>query len=221
MMSEQSAPSAPDFPVNEEQAKPHTRGCIGRFSDLRRYLAADLYRYQGTRGTKAFLKHYFFTPGYKYTVWMRLTGYLRLQVWAKFGPYQLAQLNLLRLRYKYGIAIPYYTKIGPGLMINRFGGIYVGGDCVIGSNVNITAGVLLGYTNRGKRRGCPQIGDNVFLGNSAKVVGNVTIASGCVIGVNALVIDDLPENSVVAAPTATIVSQRGSAGYINRTIEPF
>lgn len=209
------------FPSFEEQSKPHTRGCIEKFSDVRRHLAADLYRYQGSAGLKPFLRHYFFTPGYTYTVWMRLTGYLRLKGWAKFGIYQLSKLYLLKLRYDYGIAIPYYTKIGPGLMINRFGGIYVGGDCVIGPNVNITAGVLLGYTNRGKRRGCPRIGSNVFLGNSAKVVGNVSIGDGCVIGVNALVIDDLPENSVVAAPVGTVVSSRGSAGYINRTVDPF
>jgi serine O-acetyltransferase len=220
-VTEPLAAATHDDPEMVEQAKPHTRGCLKSFSDVRRYLAADLYRYEGKSDARAFFKHYFFTPGFKYTVWMRLVGYLRMNGWAKYGLYQLAKLNLLRLRYKFGIAIPYYTQIGPGLMINRFGGIYVGGDCVIGSNVNITAGVLLGYTNRGKRRGCPRIGNNVFLGNSAKVVGNVDVGNGCAIGVNALVIDDLPENSVVAAPTGTIVSTRGSGGYINRTVEPF
>lgn len=200
-----------------EQAKPHTNGCLRTFKSVKDHLRADLYRYGGETGGKAFLKHYFFSPGYKYTVWMRISGYLLAKNSTRYILYPIAKMQLLRIRYKYGIAIPEYTKIGPGFFINRFGGIYIGGDCIIGRNVNITPGVLLGYTNRGRKAGCPTIGNNVFLGNNAKVVGNVRVGDGAVIGVNALVVDDVPENTVIAAPVGVAVSTRGSAGYINRT----
>ena len=61
--------------------------------------------------------------------------------------------------------------IGPGLFINRFGGIYFHGDAIIGSNVNVTHGVVLGYMNRGPKKGSPTIGNEVFLGSGAKIIG--------------------------------------------------
>ena len=63
------------------------------------------------------------TPGYKYTVWMRLCGYLKRGRLSRVTLYPPAKLILLHCRYKYGIAIPEYTEIGPGLFINRFGGV--------------------------------------------------------------------------------------------------
>src|SRR3546814_13931504 len=68
---------------------------------------------------------------------------------------------LLRCRYKYVIAIPEYTVIGPGLFINRFGGIYVNGDAVIGAYANLTHGAMLGQVNRGERAGSPILGDRL------------------------------------------------------------
>src|SRR3546814_15068748 len=84
---------------------------------------------------------------------MRSCGYLRTRKFMAFGLYPLAKWWLLRCRYKYGIAIPEYTVIGPGLFINRFGGIYVNGDAVIGANANLTHGAMLGQVNRGERAG--------------------------------------------------------------------
>ena len=157
-----------------EAAKPHVRGCIKSWRSLRAVLAADLYRYAGRTGAKAFLRHYLFTPGYKYTVLMRLCGYLKLKPLMAFGLYPFIKLRLLRARHYYGIAIPEYTLIMPGLFINRFGGIYIGGDAIIGRDVNITHGVLLGYTNRGARAGCPTVGPRSFLGSGAKVIGRIS-----------------------------------------------
>jgi serine O-acetyltransferase len=123
---------------------------------------------------------------------------------------------LLRCRYKYGLAIPENTVIGGGLFINRFGGIYIHNDAIIGRNCNITPGVLLGQINRGKKMGAPIIGDRVFLGSGAKVVGRVHVGDDAAIGVNALVTSDVPAKAVMAAPTAVQLSDRGSSAYINR-----
>jgi len=201
-----------------EASVPHRRGCVRSFSSLRAVLAADLYRYAGRTGVKPFLKNYLFTPGFKYTVLMRLCGYLRTKpAWA-LGFYPLSKMLLLRARYKYGIAIPEYTLIGPGFFINRFGGIYVNGDVVIGTNVNYTHGGMLGQLNRGPRAGNPTLGNRVLLASGAKVIGRISVGDDCSIGANAVVTKDVPDGGVVGGVPAKLLSQAGSAGYINRQV---
>jgi len=218
------SPLAPEFPIEEpatdETGKPHTRGCPVSFAKLKALLAADLYRYAGRVSFGAFAKHYAFTPGYKYTVLMRTAGWLRLKPAKAFGLYPLAKWMLLRARYKYGFAIPEYMEIGPGLFLNRFGGFYFHGDTVLGSNVNITHGVVLGYMNRGGRRGAPVIGDRTFLGSGAKVIGGIQVGAEAAIGANAVVTKDVPERGVVGGIPAKLLSDQGSDGYINRLAPP-
>src|SRR3546814_7317915 len=126
-----------------------------------------------------------------------------------FGLYPLANWWLLRCRYKYGIAIPEYTVIGPGLFINRFGGIYVNGDAVIGANANLTHGAMLGQVNRGERAGSPILGDRIFVGAGAKIIGRIHLGDGCAVGANAVVIKDVPENGVVGGIPAKLISEIG------------
>ena len=213
------APECEDA-VPEESGKPHRRGCPVSFAKLKALLAADLYRYAGRVGFGAFARHYAFTPGYKYTVLMRTTGWLKLKPAKAFGLYPFAKWLLLRARYKYGFAIPEYMEIGPGLFLNRFGGFYFHGDTVLGSNVNITHGVVLGYMNRGDRRGAPVIGDRSFLGSGAKVIGGVHVGTEAAIGANAVVTKDVPERGVVGGIPAKLLSDQGSDGYINRLAPP-
>lgn len=194
----------------------HLDGCAKSWSEVKSLLSEDLYRYAGSTSVSQAVKHYLFTPGFKYTCWMRTTGRLRRGSISKLTLFPLAKLILLHLRYKFGIAIPENTVIGGGLFINRFGGIYIHNDAVIGRNCNITPGVLLGQVNRGSKAGAPILGDRVFLASGAKVIGKVTIGDDAAIGVNALVTTDVPPMGVMAAPQATMISQRGSSAYINR-----
>ena len=204
----------------DEAARPHRRGCIKTWRSLCTVLSADLYRYAGCGGLKAFARHYLFTPGYHYTVLMRLCGYLKLKPMQAFGLYPLVKLLLLRSRYKYGIAIPEYSLVGPGFFINRFGGIYVNGDVVIGSNVNYTHGAMLGQLNRGPRAGNPTLGNRVLLASGAKVIGRIRIGDDCSIGANAVVTKDVPDRGVVGGVPAKLLSDGGSEGYINRQVPP-
>jgi serine O-acetyltransferase len=200
----------------DELAQPHDAGCARTAAELKSLLRADLFRYCGNTRQSSFWRQFLFTPGYKYTVWMRTCGYLRVQRWAKWLLYPLVKYILLRCRYKYGIVIPEYTVIGPGLFINRFGGIYINGDAIIGKNVNLTHGTMLGQQNRGPLMGSPIVGDRVFIAAGAKVIGRVSIGNGAVIGANAVVTRDVPENAVVGGIPAKILSLKGSEGYINR-----
>lgn len=213
-LADQAEPETPLAP--EHLAKPHTAGCARSFAELKRWLKADLFRYDGRASAKSFWRHFLFTPGYKYTVWMRTCGYLKVQGWARWTLYPLVKYILLRCRYKYGIVIPEYTVIGPGLFINRFGGIYVNGDAIIGSNVNFTHGIMLGQQNRGPLAGSPIVGDRVFIAAGAKIIGRVKLGDGSVVGANAVVTKDVPENAVVGGIPAKVLSLKGSEGYINR-----
>jgi serine O-acetyltransferase len=179
---------------------------------------SDLSRYSDGLSVRSFFKNFIFTPGFRYTSIMRLCGYLKTKPLFAFGLYPAFKLLLLRYRYKFGIAIPEYTVIGPGLLINRFGGIYIGGDAVIGCNVNVTHGVLLGYTNRGPKAGCPVIGSRTFLGAGAKVIGQIIVGADAAIGANAVVTKDVPARGVVGGIPAKLISENGSVGYINRHV---
>lgn len=202
--------------TSEELAKPHDAGCLRSTAELVKHLKADLHRYSGKADLKSFLRHFLFTPGYKYTVWMRTCGYLRIRSWTKWIFYPPVKYILLRCRYRYGIVIPEYTVIGPGLFINRFGGIYVNGDAIVGSNVNFTHGIMLGQANRGARMGSPIVGDRVFIAAGAKVIGRVKLGNDSVVGANAVVTNDVPENAVVGGIPAKVLSFQGSEGYINK-----
>lgn len=217
-MQASAALEAKAAPLPDEQARPHLRGCPVSFAKLVALLKADLYRYAGRVDGKSFWRHYLFTPGYKYTVLMRSCGWLKTKRWKAFGLYPFAKLLLLRCRYKYGIAIPEYTVIGPGLFINRFGGIYLHGDAVIGANANFTHSTMLGQMNRGARAGAPIMGDRVFLGAGAKVIGFVRLGDDSAVGANAVVTRDVPDGAVVGGIPAKVLSMEGSAGYINRQV---
>jgi serine O-acetyltransferase len=186
-----------------------------RLRQLRAYLAADLIRYAGRVSVATFLRHFLFTPGYNYTVWMRTCGWARTHPVLKVLLFPFCKWRLLHSRYKYGIAIPEHAAIGPGLFINRFGGVYIHHDTVIGCNVNITHGTVLGYMNRGSRAGAPYVGDRVFFGSGAKVIGRIAVGNEAAIGVNAVVTKDVPERGVAVGIPGKIVGDGGSDGYIN------
>jgi serine O-acetyltransferase len=182
----------------------------------RRLLREDLTRYTDRPSIMQGIKHFIITPGYKFTVWLRMTRCFKYNAVAKVFLYPAFKYLLLRCQYKFGITISEDSDIGGGLFINRFGGIYFHRDVKLGRNVNVTHGVVLGQVNGGSKKGTPTIGDRVFLGSGAKIMGRVHVGDDAAIGANALVASDVPPMAVMAAPQATTISQRGSGMYINR-----
>ena len=117
--------------------------------------------------------------------------------------------------YKYGIDIPPHTKIVSGLYIGHFGCIRVSPNVIIGKNCNVSPWIAIGQVNRGVRKGWPVIGDNVYIGRGAKIIGNITIGNNVAIGANCVVTLDIPDNAVVVGIPGKVISYKGSEGYIN------
>ena len=82
-------------------------------------------------------------------------------------------------------------------------GIVVSHNAVVGENAVIYHQVTIGEG----RNGAPNIGDNVLIGAGAKILGNVRIGSGSVIGAGAVVTFDVPDNSIVRAAKGTILEK--------------
>ena len=188
-----------------------------RFKSL---VASDLYRYSGVINTRAFWRHFFLTPGFRYSVALRLSTYARLQGWARFGFRQFMALMLYRYTLRYGISISPHSRVGSGLYIGHFGGIHVNHGAVIGDNCNLSHDVTIGKINRGPRAGVPVIGNNVYIAPGAKIIGRIHIGDGAAIGANAVVTKDVPAHFAVGGVPARVLSEQGSAGYVNRTDYP-
>jgi serine O-acetyltransferase len=81
---------------------------------------------------------------------------------------------------------------GPcGIFIS--GGVSIGRDCVIFQQVTIGSNTLVDS----RTVGAPQIGDRCYIGAGAKVIGNLKVGHNVRIGANAVVVHDVPDNSVV------------------------
>jgi len=113
-----------------------------------------------------------------------------------------------------GISLPYKATIGAGLHIGHFGGIIIHPDIVMGENCNISQGVTLGIAGRKGRRGVPRIGNRVYIGPNAVVVGPIQIGDDAMVGANSLVNRDVEGHTTVMGVPATFINNFGSADYL-------
>jgi serine O-acetyltransferase len=104
-----------------------------------------------------------------------------------------------------GIEIHPGATIGPGLFIDHGMGVVIGETAEIGADVTLYHGVTLGGTslNKGKRH--PTLGDNVVVGAGAKVLGAIYVGDNSRVGANAVVVKDVPPNSVVVGVPGQVV----------------
>jgi serine O-acetyltransferase len=104
-----------------------------------------------------------------------------------------------------GIEIHPGAKIGKRLFIDHGMGVVIGETAEIGDDVTLYHGVTLGGTslNKGKRH--PTLGNQVVVGAGAKILGAITIGEKSRIGANAVVVKDVPPNSVVVGVPGQIV----------------
>ncbi len=169
-------------------------------------------------GSRLFvLREMLWGVGGKFCFWFRLASYVRSRrVW-KYSVGWLVYWIYNHYRFKFGIDIAPGTEIGGGFYIGHFGGIVVSPRAVIGRNCNISQGVTIGRKSGGKHPGYPEIGNNVYLGPGAKIIGGIRIGDHCIIGANAVVTKDCPPRSILAGIPARVIGCSDTLSYVNNT----
>jgi len=108
----------------------------------------------------------------------------------------------------YNSTIPPQCAIGRDSLFGHGGiGVVLHPDCKIGDRVLIGQGVTLGGTFGS---GAPTVENDVWIGPGARILGELTIGQNSIVGANAVVTRDVPENSIVGGIPAKLI----------RTIEP-
>lgn len=108
---------------------------------------------------------------------------------------------------KYGCEISQNAEIGEKLMLPHPIGIVIGEGVKIANNCVIYQNVTLGRKDRNISK-YPVIGNNVTIYAGAKIVGDVKIGNNAIIGTNAVVLEDVPENSIAVGIPAKIIKRK-------------
>jgi len=112
-----------------------------------------------------------------------------------------------------GICLPRDAEIGGGLYLPAFGAIILGRGS-IGANCTIEQNVTLGVAGRGDERGRPTIGNRVYIGAGAMIVGKITVGDDAYIFPGSVVTRPVPPRAVVMGYPARIVHYDGSFDLI-------
>lgn len=109
------------------------------------------------------------------------------------------------IRFVRGVDIPASAQIGPGLCLHHPHNITISPRAVIGADCTLYQDVVI--DEGGLVPGAPRLGDRVRVFAGAKILGGVTIGDDVEIGANAVVLRDVPSDSIVASPTGRPLSR--------------
>ena len=169
----------------------------GLFKTLRSDIRAVFQRDPAARNTLEVLLTY---PGLH-----ALTGY-RIAHWFWLHHMKLLGRWISTIsRFVTGIEIHPGATIGEGFFIDHGMGVVIGETAEIGKNVTLYHGVTLGGVSLAKGKRHPTLQDHVVVGAGAKVLGAITIGECSRIGANAVVVKDVPPDSVVVGVPGQIV----------------
>jgi serine O-acetyltransferase len=134
--------------------------------------------------------------GHRLTHWLWLRGAKVLARW-------LSQV----MRWLTGIEIHPGATIGHRFFIDHGMGVVIGETAEVGADVTLYHGVTLGGTSWQKGKRHPTLGDGVVVGAGAKILGPICVGTNSRIGANAVVVKDVPPDSVVVGVPGEIVKR--------------
>jgi serine O-acetyltransferase len=137
---------------------------------------------------------------------LRAMAWFRLGTWFKQREIALLPGFTQRLIYRrFGLEIQVGAPIGGGLYVAHPIGTVIAPQR-IGRNCSIIAAVTIGMRNEWA---FPDIGDDVFIGAGARVLGGIRIGNGVQIGANAVVTHDLPDGATAVGIPAHVTRIHG------------
>lgn len=145
----------------------------------------------------------FFYPGFQAVILHRISHFLY-----KLNIPILPRLMAYIARFITGIEIHPAAKIGKNFFIDHGMGVVIGETAIIKDNVQIFHAVTLGGRSlqKGVKRH-PTVEENVMIGAGSLILGNITIGANSKIAAGAIVVDDVPKNSVVIGAKSTVVTK--------------
>lgn len=111
----------------------------------------------------------------------------------------VAKFIWMMIRVVFACDIPYTIRFGDGVQLFHNGlGVVIHKNSQIGKGTKIYQNVTIGGNGKVDiNNGVPVIGEGVFIGAGAVIVGPITVGNGVVIGANAVVTESIPDNAVV------------------------
>lgn len=97
------------------------------------------------------------------------------------------------------------ATLGRNLMLPHPNGVVIHGDAVIGDDCMIMQQVTIGMIGEGQ---VPRIGNKVYIGAGAKIIGRLNVGDGARIGANAVVTTDVPPNATAVGIPARVIERR-------------
>lgn len=117
--------------------------------------------------------------------------------------YWVAGLIMRFIRIIYSCDIPPGIQIGKEVLFKHNGlGVVIHPASIIGDYTQIYQNVSIAGRHK---RGAPIIGENVFVGAGACILGGVTIGNNVMIGANCVVISNIPDNAVVVGVPGKVI----------------
>lgn len=119
----------------------------------------------------------------------------------------ISAIKCRRRAEKYGAYIPVTKGIRPFVTPHQFYGIFISQGTVIGEGCTIFQHVTIGSNTLGDsdKNGSPKIGNNVYIGAGAKIIGNITVGDNVRIGANCVVFTDVPDGATVVLQKPRII----------------
>jgi len=111
-------------------------------------------------------------------------------------------------RFLTGIEVHPGAEIGEGLFIDHGMGVVIGETSVIGDNVTIYQGVTLGGTSQQRKKRHPTLGNDVVVGVSSQLIGDITIGDDTKIGAGSVVVTSAPPHATVVGVPGRVVAMR-------------
>lgn len=168
----------------------HLRGDLARFAEVK-----SLPRW------RALAEGLLFDNGLQAVVLYRIAHGFRRRGIPFFGPF-FARLSLFLT----GVDIAPGAVIGPGLYVSHGVGLVIGGGVKIGRRAFFLGGINVGAPSQARLADMPELGDDVFVGAGARILGKIRIGHRVFVGANAVVARDVPDDSKVVVAVEPVIS---------------